>query len=60
MEKVSAGYWKVTINLGNETGATMCFNNGKGTWDSNSSKNYTVKAGTYLVDQTKKTVTEMK
>jgi len=60
MEKVSAGYWKVTIDLGNETGATMCFNNGKGTWDSNSSKNYTVKAGTYLVDQTKKTVTEMK
>ena len=59
MEKVSAGYWKLTINLGTATEATMCFNNGSGSWDSNSSKNYTVYVGSYLVDQTKKTVTKM-
>lgn len=59
MEKVSAGYWKYTIDLGTATEATMCFNNGNGSWDSNSSKNYTVYVGSYLVDQTKKTVTKM-
>ncbi|MBQ3782068.1 MAG: CotH kinase family protein [Lachnospiraceae bacterium] len=56
MEKVSAGYWKTSIDLGKATEATICFNNGSGSWDSNDSKNYTVYEGTYLVDQTKKVI----
>lgn len=58
MEKVSAGYWKATIDLGETTDAILCFNNGSGTWDSNSGKNYTVYTGTYLVNQVDKTVTK--
>ena len=57
MEKVSAGYWAYTIDLGTQTGATVCFNNGNGTWDSNSSANYKVEVGTSLV--TNGTVTKM-
>ncbi len=59
MEKLSAGYWKITIDLGDSEEALMCFNNGSGTWDTNNSKKYTVYAGTYLVDQVQKTVTKM-
>lgn len=59
MEKVSAGYWKLSIDLGNASEAAVCFNNGNGTWDNNSKKNYTVYAGAYLVDQTTKKVTVM-
>ena len=59
MEKVRAGYWKITIDLGKTTEATICFNNTQGSWDSNSGKNYTVYAGTYLVDQKTKTVSKM-
>ena len=49
MTKISGGYWSYTINLGNETGATVCFNNGSGSWDSNNGANYTVGKGAYLV-----------
>ena len=49
MTKISAGYWKCTIDLGKETGATLCFNNGNGTWDSNGGNNYTCTKGTYNV-----------
>lgn len=42
------GYmWKYTIDLGNATEATVCFNNGDGTWDSNNQSNYKVYAGIY-------------
>ena len=59
MEKVSAGYWKLSIDLGNASEAAICFNDGNGTWDNNSKKNYTVYAGSYLVAQTTKQVTVM-
>ena len=59
MEKVSAGYWKLNIDLGTANEVIMCFNNGSGTWDNNNKNNYTVYAGTYLVDQTTKTVTKI-
>ena len=49
MTKISAGYWKYTIDLGKETGATLCFNNGSGTWDNNGGNNYTCTKGTYNV-----------
>ena len=49
MEKISAGYWKYTIDLGTATEATACFNNGNGTWDNKDKANYTLKAGTSLV-----------
>ena len=58
MEKVSAGYWKLTIDLGTANEAIMCFNNGSGTWDNNNKNNYTLQAGTYVVDQTTKTITK--
>ncbi|MBQ3783596.1 MAG: CotH kinase family protein [Lachnospiraceae bacterium] len=58
MEKISAGYWKVTVDLGDATEALVDFNTGDGTWDNNSKKHYTVYAGTYLVDQTTKKVTK--
>lgn len=50
MEKAEADSrysWKFTINLGEETSATVCFNNGNGSWDSNNSKNYSVGTGNY-------------
>ena len=59
MEKISNGYWSVTIPLGSETSAILCFNNGSGSWDNNSKKNYTVGTGVYLVDQSKKKVTRL-
>ena len=58
MEKISAGYWKVTIDLGETTDAILCFNNGSGSWDTNSNKKYEVKAGEYLVNLVDKTVTK--
>ncbi len=57
MEKISAGYWMYTIDLGTATEATLCFNNGNGTWDNNSKANYTVEVGTSLI--TDGTVTKM-
>ena len=60
MTKVSAGYWKITIDLGSSSEVKICFNNGLGTWDNNGSKDYFVYAGEYLVDQTTKKVTKFK
>ena len=40
------GYtWCYAIELGKAANATVCFNNGNNTWDSNSGKNYTVTKG---------------
>ena len=46
-----AGYsFKYTIELWDATGATVCFNNGSGSWDSKNGANYTFnRAGTYAV-----------
>ena len=42
------GYaWKYVIDLGEQSGATVCFNNGNNSWDSRNGSNYTVSAGTY-------------
>ena len=50
MEKNTSanGYtWKYIIDLEEADGATVCFNNGNGSWDSNNSKNYSLGVGTY-------------
>ncbi len=50
MEKNTSanGYtWKYMIDLEEADGATVCFNNGNGSWDSNNSKNYSLGVGTY-------------
>lgn len=43
------GYnWKYVIELGDNTSASVCFNNGKGAWDSKNSANYNLsKPGMY-------------
>lgn len=42
------GYtWKYTIDLGSADGATVCFNNGNGSWDSQNGANYSVGIGSY-------------
>lgn len=42
------GYpYKAVINLGDSASATVCFNDGNGTWDNNNRKNYTFGAGYY-------------
>lgn len=38
---------KYTINLGEETYANVCFNDGNGNWDSKNGANYRFEAGTY-------------
>ena len=45
------GYeWKYVIPVGDGEKATVCFNNGNGSWDSKNGANYTVtKAGVYAV-----------
>lgn len=44
------GYtYKCTIDLANAESATVCFNNGNGSWDSKNGANYTVMAGWYGV-----------
>ncbi len=44
------GYqWKYTIDLGNETEAAVCFNDGNGNWDSKYGENYKVYTGIYAV-----------
>ena len=44
----SNGYtWKYVIDLEEADGATVCFNNGNGSWDSNNGSNYSLEAGTY-------------
>lgn len=52
MEKNSeqSGYtWMYVIELGEETEATICFNNGNDSWDSRDELNYSVGVGTYGV-----------
>lgn len=41
--------WMYTIDLGDSVNAIVCFNNGKGTWDSNNGSNYSVGTGAYGV-----------
>ena len=41
--------WMYTINLNNAEGATICFNNGQGQWDSQNGQNYRVGKGQYAV-----------
>ncbi|MDE6313311.1 MAG: hypothetical protein K2M46_06775 [Lachnospiraceae bacterium] len=46
------GYtWKYTIELGEENGAVVCFNNGNGSWDSKNGSNYNVGMGTYGIKE---------
>ena len=59
MNFIEKGYWGSTISLGEYNSLTLCFNNGKGAWDNNSKKNYTIGTGVYLIDQSKKTVTKL-
>ncbi len=40
---------KAIINLGTAEGATVCFNNGKGSWDNNNKKNYYLTKGSYEI-----------
>jgi M6 family metalloprotease-like protein len=43
-----SGYtWKYVIDMGEEIGATVCFNNGGDSWDSRDQLNYEVGVGTY-------------
>ena len=42
------GYtWKYVIDLNKADGATLCFNNGNGGWDSNNGANYSVGKGSF-------------
>lgn len=51
-----SGYtWKYTIDLGTATEATVCFNNGNGSWDSRNQANYKVYAGKYGIKEEKVT-----
>lgn len=53
-----SGYtWKFVIELGEETSATVCFNDGNNSWDSKNGTNYTVNVGTYGVKNS--TVTKL-
>lgn len=43
-----SGYtWKYNIDLGDDNQATVCFNNGNGSWDSRNGANYTVSTGIF-------------
>ena len=45
-----SGYnYKVVIDLGKASSATLCFNNGNGSWDSKNGSNYRVSKGVYGV-----------
>ncbi len=46
---------KYTIDLGTESYANVCFNNGSGSWDSNGGRNYRFEAGTYTYENGKLT-----
>ncbi len=41
--------WMYTIDLNDAEGATICFNNGEGQWDSQNGQNYRVGKGQYAV-----------
>ena len=48
-----SGYtWNYTLELGEETSAKVCFNNGNDSWDNKDSSNYTVGVGTYGIKNT--------
>ncbi len=45
------GYtWMYTIDLNDQNGANVCFNNGNNSWDSRNGSNYRVDAGIYAVE----------
>ena len=45
-----SGYtWMYTIDLGTNDNATVCFNNGNNSWDSNNGSNYKLGTGNYGV-----------
>ncbi len=44
-----SGYMQYTISLAAANGATVCFNNGSGTWDTNGGSNYAVLLTNYTV-----------
>ncbi|MDE6210248.1 MAG: alpha-amylase [Lachnospiraceae bacterium] len=44
------GYKVLKVDLGSATTLTACFNDGNGTWDNNSEKNYSFGVGTYTVE----------
>lgn len=45
------GYtWMYVIDLGDQNGANICFNNGNGNWDSRNGANYRVGNGKYAVE----------
>lgn len=49
-----SGYnYKVVIDLGKVSNATLCFNNGNGSWDSKNGSNYRVSKGVYGVKSQK-------
>ena len=50
--------YKITLDLGNEKDATVCFNDGNGNWDNNGGRDYKFTAGTYKVSNGN--VTKMK
>ena len=41
--------WMYVIDLGEETSANICFNDGNGNWDSKNGSNYHVGTGTFAV-----------
>ena len=44
------GYQSITIDMGDESTLTVCFNNGSGVWDNNGNKNYYFDApGVYTI-----------
>ncbi|WP_417067556.1 carbohydrate binding domain-containing protein [Niveibacterium terrae] len=45
MSSACSGWNSYTVNLGSATGLAAAFNNGSGTWDNNSSKNYSLGIG---------------
>ncbi|MCR5609838.1 MAG: hypothetical protein K6G26_12325 [Lachnospiraceae bacterium] len=49
MSLYSGKYYAITIDLGSAKQATVCFNNGSGSWDSKNGANYTVGTGDYKV-----------
>lgn len=48
--EISGYTHKYEIDLGANDDATVCFNNGTGSWDNNRNKNYKFEAGTYTVN----------
>ncbi|MBQ4529077.1 MAG: hypothetical protein IJA36_00485, partial [Lachnospiraceae bacterium] len=45
--KVSGYPYAITIDLGDATSLTACFNDGNGNWDSNNGNNYNFSIGEY-------------